>query len=297
MYGSGEEFSYNECASCGSLQIAKVPAHLAEFYPQDYYSFDNIIEESPLKQFLIRRRSQYLAGQLSPVGWLYSQLTPAPSSPSWFPHKAVQFDDAILDVGCGAGAYLTQLGYMGFSKLTGIDPFIKQDRRFSNGISILKRSLEEADGKYSFIMLHHSLEHMSDQESAMEHLYRLLLPLGRVLIRIPVAGTFAWQKYRTDWAQLDAPRHLNVHTEAGLKALAKRTGFEVERVVYDSTGFQFWGSEQIKRGLPLIDKATGVIEPRADVFTKDELIAFEQQAETLNKTGQGDQACFYLRKA
>ena len=112
-----------------------------------------------------------------------------------------------------------------------------------------------------------------------------------------MAGTFAWQKYRTDWAQLDAPRHLNVHTEAGLKALAKRTGFEVERVVYDSTGFQFWGSEQIKRGLPLIDKATGVIEPRADVFTKDELIAFEQQAETLNKTGQGDQACFYLRKA
>jgi len=33
------------------------------------------------------------------------------------------------------------------------------------------------------------------------------------------------------------------------------------------------------------------------VFTKDELIAFEQQAETLNKTDQGDQACFYLRKA
>jgi len=44
-------------------------------------------------------------------------------------------------------------------------------------------------------------------------------------------------------------------------------------------------------------KATGVIEPRADVFTKDELIAFEQQAETLNKTDQGDQACFYLQKA
>jgi hypothetical protein len=33
------------------------------------------------------------------------------------------------------------------------------------------------------------------------------------------------------------------------------------------------------------------------MFTKDELVAFEQQAETLNKTSQGDQACFYLRKA
>jgi len=33
------------------------------------------------------------------------------------------------------------------------------------------------------------------------------------------------------------------------------------------------------------------------VLTKEELIAFEQQAARLNKTGQGDQACFYLRKA
>jgi hypothetical protein len=33
------------------------------------------------------------------------------------------------------------------------------------------------------------------------------------------------------------------------------------------------------------------------MFTKEELTAFEQQAETLNKTGQGDQACFYLREA
>jgi hypothetical protein len=145
------------------LRIAEVPAHLAEFYPQDYYSFDNIIEEPALKQFFIRRRS--------------------------------------------------------------------------------------------------------------------------------------WQKYRTDWAKLDAPRHLKRSYRIGVEGPRKANWLRSGESCLRLKRISVWGSEQIKRGLPLIDKATGVIEPRADMFTKGELVAFEQQAETLNKTSQGDQACFYLRKA
>ncbi len=41
--------------------------------------------------------------------------------------------------------------------------------------------------------------------------------------------------------QIDAPRHLYLHTETSLQRLAAETGFQIEKVLYDATGFQFCG--------------------------------------------------------
>ena len=50
--------------------------------------------------------------------------------------------------------------------------------------------------------------------------------------------------------QLDAPRHLVLYSLAGLRRLAEAEGFGVELVAFDSTGFQFWGSELVRDGIP-----------------------------------------------
>ena len=297
MYGGGEEFEYVECTRCGCLQVAEIPACLSKHYPNDYYSFDAIAEEGLLRQFFIRRRARHLAGHKNLIGWLYRHWFPEPPAPEWLRGTDVGFEDEILDVGCGSGGQLIQLSYLGFSRLTGIDPFIERDIRYRSGVIILRRPLEEIDGTYDFIMLHHSLEHMPDQVVTLEHLHRLLKPRGQVLVRIPVAGSRAWRDYGADWAQLDAPRHLFLHTEKSLGVLANRVGFEVEGVVYDSTGFQFWGSEQIRKGVPLLNQITKQIVPKPGLFSEEELASFEEEARRLNKTGEGDQACFYLRKA
>ena len=63
-----------------------------------------------------------------------------------------------------------------------------------------------------------------------------------IVIRIPIAGTHAWQTYGVDWVQLDAPRHLFLHTEDGMRSLAAGAGLQVTAVVHDSTAMQFWGS-------------------------------------------------------
>jgi 2-polyprenyl-3-methyl-5-hydroxy-6-metoxy-1,4-benzoquinol methylase len=296
MYGEGGEFKYVECSRCGCLQIVEVPADLSRYYREGYYSFDAPAEEGRLKQFFIRKRARHLAGHKNPVGRLYALWLPAPPMPAWLKGVGVGFGDEILDVGCGAGGQLIQLSYLGFSHLTGVDPFIERSIRYRSGVVVLRRSLEEMDGAYDFIMLHHSLEHLPDQVVALEHLQRLLKPTGRVLLRTPLVGSRAWREYGADWAQLDAPRHLCLHTERSVQFLAERTGFRIERVVYDSTGFQFWGSEQIRRGVPLLDKDTGRFEPRAELFTDEELRAFEEEAMRLNEAGEGDQACFYLQK-
>ena len=121
-------------------------------------------------------------------------------------------------------------------------------------------------------------------------------PGGAVLIRIPVGGCFVWKKYGVNWVQLDAPRHFFLHTEKSLRLVAEPAGLELTDVVSDSKGFQFWGSEQYLRDVPLKDARSPFTNPAGQtLFTAEQLAAYAAEAEQLNARGKGDQACFYLR--
>src|SRR6185369_3591426 len=104
-------------------------------------------------------------------------------------------------------------------------------------------------------LFNHSFEHMEEPVKALVLARERLAPHGAVVLRTPVAGRAAWREYGVDWVQLDAPRHFFLPTEDGMRGLARAAGFKVERVLYDSTGLQFWGSEQYRRGIALVDKA------------------------------------------
>jgi hypothetical protein len=108
---------------------------------------------------------------------------------------------------------------------------------------------------------------------------------------------FAWEKYGVNWVQLDPPRHIFLYTERAFRDLAERAGFIVERVVYDSETFQFFGSEQYIKDIPLTDPRSyrGVISE--SIFTQSQIDEWEALAAKLNAEGRGDQACFYLTKA
>jgi SAM-dependent methyltransferase len=138
-------------------------------------------------------------------------------------------------------------------------------------------------------MFHHSLEHMPDQEKVLRQAAKLLRPGGVCLVRIPVFPSFAWDRYRENWVQLDAPRHLFVHSRKSLGIIAKQAGLEIERVDFDSTEFQFTGSELYSRGLALSELERA--------FSRRECRAFRRQARQLNRDERGDQAVFFLRKA
>src|SRR5690606_13809129 len=114
-------------------------------------------------------------------------------------------------------------------------------------------------------------------------------------IRVPVADSWAWRHYGTDWVQLDAPRHLFLHTRRSLDLLAADAGLVVERVADDSGAFQFWGSEQYRRDIPLRDPRSYAVNPRASDFTAAQIREFRRRAADLNARGEGDQASFYLR--
>jgi SAM-dependent methyltransferase len=214
----------------------------------------------------------------------------------WFKSECCKPDYQILDVGCGSGKLLLRLKKKGFSNLTGIDPFIHEDIFYQNGVNILKKEIKDVEGQFDFIMLHHSLEHMSNPLETFENLYRILKPDRFALIRTPVASSYAWKKYGANWVQLDAPRHLFLHTVKSMQILADKVGFEIHDIIFDSTEFQFLGSEQYMRDIPLKDIRSYKTKSNESIFSEEEVRHFKEKAAELNKNGEGDQACFYLYK-
>jgi len=103
-----------------------------------------------------------------------------------------------------------------------------------------------------------------------------------------------WSMYGVHWVQIDAPRHLFIHTETSLQRTATRAGLRVRDIIFDSTEFQLWGSEQYKMNIPLEDARSYQKNPERGIFTRGQMREFRRMAGRLNRTGQGDQAAFFL---
>ena len=297
MFGFKDEFEYGQCAECGCLQIKDIPSDISKYYPQHYYSYGAKNEERLLKsvymkgkQYLERQMAKQSLGQGNLVGQLVAKKYDFPAWTEWLKLAELSMDSSILDVGCGTGDLLLEMRELGFSNLTGIDPYLDQNIHYEQGVTIFKRSLKDLKGAYDFIMLNHSFEHMDDPLPTLKNIHRLLSVDRFALIRIPVAQCYAWETYGVNWYQLDAPRHFFLHTEKSMEILAAQAGFKISKVIYDSTGNQFWMSEGYVRGIPFIEQL------RSPPFSKIERNKFDEKAKVLNQEGRGDQACFFLSK-
>jgi len=303
FFGTRERFTYVECSACGSLQIEEIPPDLSRFYPSNYYA---LAAPAVRKESMAQRARYFLRGQLtlrqlghpSPIGSLINTLHQGKDDlPEWLDRRYVnvRLDSRILDVGCGNGPLLANLRRYGFLRLEGIEPFIKAGIDFKT-VKIHRTTLAEFEGVgYDLIMLHHVLEHLPEPSAAFGQLAKMLAPEGRLLIRIPVAGCYAWRHYGTNWVQLDAPRHLVLYTPSALQQVAKRFGLEMCGMYYDSTAFQFWCSEQYRQDIPLEDPSSVWHKKPLGVFAQEEMDEFNRKSKELNQNQDGDQAVFYFK--
>jgi SAM-dependent methyltransferase len=296
MFGLREEFNYAQCKNCYTIFITEIPKNISKYYSTSYYSLQELKTSKSLKALLKRTRGKYLfqdSGYLP--GKFISNIFGVPDYTYYIKKFNLKFQNTILDVGCGSGQLLYELNVNGFKHLTGIDPFIERESISIENVHIYKRSLENLQESFDAIMLNHVFEHLQNPKLILNLLFERLNKSGKLMIRIPLVNA-AWEKYKTNWVQLDAPRHFCLFTQQSFEYLTDKAGFKINEVLYDSSSFQFWGSEQYSQDIPLMSEKSFVKGLKHSIFTKNQINAFEKEAVVLNKQSRGDQACFYLSK-
>jgi SAM-dependent methyltransferase len=282
MFGTRDQFDYWECHSCGCLQIVSIPESLAQYYPNDYYSFSQDLNASEAWCYRAYFKAPYLLPLLRRI---CKNPYFADGKFQAIVHARPRNGARILDVGCGAGHLVKVLRIAGFDA-HGIDPYLKTETAHLH-----KSTLDGVSPGWDLITLNHALEHMSDHIAVLRCAREKLAPNGTCLIRIPVAA-WAWKEYGPDWVQLDAPRHLVIHTTKSLRKAAETAGLEVDRVEFDSTIFQYVGSELYKRDIPLSQ-----MEKEMETLSKEMAASLQKRTAELNRHQLGDQASFYLKAA
>lgn len=259
MQGTKEEFVYFACERCKCLQIAQVPENLGDYYGENYYSMQ--VEE-------------------------FSDIT--------F-DVPVSSMSKVLDVGCGAGAWLLQKAASGWGNLYGCDPFLDHDRHYGDRVHIRSCSIHEmeGDGSFDIIQMSDSFEHMADPLEVLKSARRLLKEEGVLYMTIPTYPNIAFERYGSHWYQLDAPRHLFLHSKESLELLARDSGMFVFDRKYNSNASQFVRSYFYQHSIPYYEQE----KLMGQYFDREKLEKLWREAKAWNEKEYGDHMEVYLRKA
>ena len=284
MFDGKEIFEYFECSNCGTLQISKIPENIGSFYPDNYYSLSSKLS---LKDKILFRLRDYVFFYNFPSFFVKKlKIKMANLSLEAFLKLKPKESTKILDVGCGEGKFLKSIYNLGFKNITGIEPFALQEQE--KPFPIYKKALENINGKFGIITFNHVFEHLEDVNKTLKQCYDLLEKNGRIIIRVPVKDSYAFEHYKENWIQWGAPRHFQLLTRKAFYILTKENNFELIDYYHDSYKIQFAGSEKYKRNLSY--------QTPNSIFTKLELEEFIKKSTELNKQQKGDQIVAVLQK-
>lgn len=299
MFGTREAFTYWPCLDCETLQLGEFPADMTRHYPAGmYYSYGNARSVPWLKRAVLRfiaaralrrgggpARSGQAATRLKGLGQPWIGSVPG-----------LRLDTAILDVGSGEGAELEGLATLGFTNLTGCDPFMPENRvgQTRSGVRLLRCELSQVDDSFELITMHHSLEHFVDPGQMLGLARDRVAPGGHILVSVPLLQPWCWERYGVNWAQLDAPRHFYLFTHRALIGLAGRSGLRCVGHGYNSMGWALAWSEMYARDIPMY-APDGT--PNPSQFDQRQMAAFDVDAERLNAAGEGESGWFVFAPA
>lgn len=296
MFNLNQSFDYLHCDKCGTLQLNSHINDMSYFYPKTYGGFAKSEDSTSLfGRFFHRIAGNILLNcfnQIPTKGWIdnnnYEYLR-------CIMNIKIRKNSSILDLGCGSGRWLEKLSDLGFKNLTGIDLFIDKGIDTNGKWRFIQGEIFDIQKqKFDVIILHHSFEHMKNPVGVLSKIRELLNENGVCIIRVPVMGKFAWRKYKTNWVQIDAPRHLFLYSTKAMNYIGKKAELKLKKIIYDSDEFQFWGSEvYANKNINLVT----AWRIKASLFSQETLCEYKDKAKSLNQKHDGDQAIFYFTKS
>ena len=304
MFRIGQRFRYRQCEQCKSVNLAEKVSSDTKLYPDNYYSF-SVDPAQTFNGFLPRflataMASSSLKGNRLFLGFMfrYAPMREVRTLASILLSISAAYSGSvskkILDVGTGSGVLPFVLGLANRGFTIGIDPFLATERK-TKSFELKQASIQDIRETFNLILFNHSLEHMHDIGQSLTHAKNILEPGGSIIIRIPTVSSQAWDTYRENWFQLDAPRHTCIPSRNGLAQLASSCGLQIVNRYDDSTDTQFWLSDAVAKGLSTMDATTGYTSYLTNTHSRKKKRSMRREARKNNSEHRGDQTVLILR--
>ena len=215
LTGKPGEFQFVTCDCCGLVyQNPRIDVrHIDRFY-DEYIAHRKKSDWGPLTRFYNAAMERH---DLRKVGIVrrYLNLTRA---------------SEVLDVGCGAGTFLTKIKTLYGATTTGVD---FKDLSHLPGFDQIEfhcglfYDQEIGAERFDLITMWHFLEHDYEPLRTLNKARSALKADGRMIIEVPRLDSMTYRLYRERWPGLQAPQHTVLFSKESLLRFIKKAGFEV----------------------------------------------------------------------
>jgi SAM-dependent methyltransferase len=162
---------------------------------------------------------------------------------------------SLLDIGCGKGFFLSFMRRSDW-RVFGIEAS-SSDIGFAseylklNGIHRAEWPCRlPQERQFDVITMFHVIEHLANPVAALAAVSTILKPSGILVLETPNLESWPARIFRRHWVALDAPRHLAIFSETGLRRCAERAGFGViSLTAYSPSTMEY--SESLRYSLPM----------------------------------------------
>lgn len=184
----------------------------------------------------------------------------------------------------------------GFEAVRRCDPYIEGAIDYPNGVRIDNQGLDDVSTKFDVVMAHHVMEHVPNQLEFAQQLFARLNDSGMAIIRLPTSSSWVFEYFGSDWFQLDAPRHLFLHTSTSVERVLREAGFTNLRIRDDSTIWQVLSSRLYREGVPFNNHLRWYLRHLPGMLISGEFKKLNNEIDQLNAQGLGDQICIIAEK-
>jgi 2-polyprenyl-3-methyl-5-hydroxy-6-metoxy-1,4-benzoquinol methylase len=139
-------------------------------------------------------------------------------------------ESEALDVGCGAGTFLTKMRALYGAKVTGVDFKDLSHRPVFENIEFhcgLFYEQDIGDDRFDLITMWHFLEHDYDPLRTLNKARAALRPDGRLVVEVPRLDSVTFHLFHDRWPGLQAPQHTVLYTKEMLLKMVAKAGLEV----------------------------------------------------------------------
>lgn len=258
LFAAAGEWDIKKCNNkdCGLLWLdpSPTPEDLHKAYQTYYTHVDSVPAKASLLSKWIQgyRASKYgfqknqssifsrFFGNLLGLSGFFKENMDYP-----FVYLAHKNKGKLLELGCGSGATLKLFSDWGW-QAQGLD-FDAQavNNAQAKGLTVNHGDIFSQhfpDNSFDAIFSSHVVEHVTDPLSLLEESFRILKPNGIYVAVMPNSTSKLHQIFKSNWRELDPPRHLHIFNPESLKLMTDKTSFksiEIKTSNYSAAGVWF----------------------------------------------------------